>query len=76
MILLFSSIVSVYRSWTESSFLLQFEKAAGEVLSGLKMREAKEGGEMEEPLPKDVQILLTSREDPVSMRLLGVCVCF
>jgi DNA replication licensing factor MCM5 len=35
------------------------------------MREANEGGVMEEPLTRDVQILLTSREDPVSMRLLG-----
>lgn len=37
------------------------------------MREAKETGEMDEPSTTDVQILLTSREDPVSMRLLGVC---
>lgn len=54
---------------------MQFEKAAGEVLAGLRMREANETGEMEEPTPSDVQILLTSREDPVSMRLLGVCDC-
>jgi len=40
------------------------------------MREANEGGVMEEPLTRDVQILLTSREDPVSMRLLGVCLFF
>lgn len=46
------------------------------MLAGLKMMEANEGGEMEEPLPRDVQILLTSREDPVSMRLLGVSLCF
>lgn len=43
------------------------------MLASLRMREASETGEMEEPTPSDVQILLTSREDPVSMRLLGVC---
>lgn len=57
----------------KQAFVSQFEKAAGEVLAGLQMREAKEAGEMVEPMPRDVQILLTSREDPVSMRLLGVC---
>ena len=28
---------------------------------------------MEEPETEEVQIFLTSKEDPVSMRLLGVC---
>lgn len=54
------------------TLVLQFEKAAGEVLAGLQMREVREAGEMVEPTPRDVQILVTSREDPVSMRLLGV----
>ncbi|GAB2229376.1 hypothetical protein Droror1_Dr00023515 [Drosera rotundifolia] len=46
--------------------------AAGEVLSGLKPKVALESGEMEEPVSGDVQILLTSKEDPISMRSLVV----
>jgi DNA replication licensing factor MCM5 len=65
-----SDLPSLIRS-APADYLPVFEKAAGEVLTGLKMREANEGGVMEEPLTRDVQILLTSREDPVSMRLLG-----
>ncbi|KAF2613172.1 hypothetical protein F2Q70_00010453 [Brassica cretica] len=65
-----SDLPSLIRS-APADFLPVFEKAAGEVLAGLRMREANETGEMEEPTPSDVQILLTSREDPVSMRLLG-----
>lgn len=38
----------------------------------LKTKVAGETGEMVEPVPGDVQILLTSKEDPVSMRSLGV----
>lgn len=38
----------------------------------LKSKVPGETGEMEEPQTGDVQILLTSKEDPVSMRSLGV----
>ena len=54
---------------------MQFETAAAEVLAGLKMKVAGDSGEMVEPQMGEVQILLTSKEDPVSMRLLGVIVC-
>lgn len=42
----------------------------------LRSRVAGETGEMEDAVTGDVQVLLTSREDPVSMRLLGVSGCF
>ncbi|GAB2216589.1 hypothetical protein Droror1_Dr00024364 [Drosera rotundifolia] len=54
---------------------MQFETAAGEALSWLKPKVAIESGEMEEPVSGDVQILLTSKEDPISMRSLGVNPC-
>ncbi|CAK9326524.1 unnamed protein product [Citrullus colocynthis] len=54
-----------------ADFLPLFETAAGEVLMNLKTKVAGETGEMVEPVPGDVQILLTSKEDPVSMRSLG-----
>ena len=38
----------------------------------LRSKVAGETGEMEDPVTGDVQVLLTSREDPVSMRFLGV----
>lgn len=38
----------------------------------LKSKVPGETGEMEEPETRDVQILLTSKEDPVSMRSVGV----
>lgn len=41
------------------------------MLSGLKSKIAGETGEMEDPVTEDVQILLTSNEDPISMRALG-----
>lgn len=50
----------------------QFETAAAEVLVSLRSKVAGETGEMEDPITGDVQVLLTSREDPVSMRFLGV----
>lgn len=40
--------------------------------ANLKARVAGETGEMEEPQTGEVQILLKSDEDPVSMRALGV----
>ena len=42
----------------------------------LKTKVAGETGEMVEPVPGDVQILLTSKEDSVSMRSLGVSECY
>ena len=57
-------------------FFSQFETAAAEVLVSLRSKVAGETGEMEDPVTGDVQVLLTSREDPVSMRFLGVSVFF
>ncbi|KAK2993662.1 hypothetical protein RJ640_009477 [Escallonia rubra] len=59
-----------------SDYLPLFETAAAEVLASLRSRVAGETGEMEEPETGEVQILLTSEEDPVSMRSLGVYVLF
>ena len=53
-------------------FFSQFETAAAEVFVSLRSKVAGETGEMEDPVTGDVQVLLTSREDPVSMRFLGV----
>ncbi|XP_062078304.1 DNA replication licensing factor MCM5 [Humulus lupulus] len=54
-----------------ADFLPLFENAAGQVLANLKTKVAGNEGQLEEPVPEDVQILLTSREDSVSMRSLG-----
>ncbi|KAL8037391.1 hypothetical protein ABFX02_11G036700 [Erythranthe guttata] len=54
-----------------ADYLPLFETAAAEVLTGLKSRVAGESGEMEEPVTGEVQVLLRSEQDPVSMRLLG-----
>lgn len=54
-----------------ADFLPLFETAAAEVLSSLKSKVPGDTGEMEEPLTQDLQILLTSNEDPISMRFLG-----
>ncbi|XP_074281244.1 DNA replication licensing factor MCM5 [Silene latifolia] len=54
-----------------ADFLPLFETAAAEVLTSFKSKVAGETGEMEEPVAQDVQILLTSREDSLSMRSLG-----
>ncbi|GAB2289125.1 minichromosome maintenance protein 5 [Dionaea muscipula] len=54
-----------------ADFLPLFETAAAEVLSSLKPKVAGESGEMEEPMAGDVQVLLSSKEDPISMRSLG-----
>lgn len=43
-------------------------------MANLKTKVAGNEGQLEEPVPEDVQILLTSKEDPVSMRSLGVCI--
>lgn len=54
-----------------TDYLPLFETAAAEVLASLRSRVAGETGEMEEPETGEVQILLTSDEDSVSMRSLG-----
>ncbi|KNA03934.1 hypothetical protein SOVF_204460 [Spinacia oleracea] len=54
-----------------ADYLPLFETAASEVLASLKSKVAGETGEMEEPFTEDVQILLTSNEDSISIRALG-----
>ncbi|KAK6944391.1 MCM domain [Dillenia turbinata] len=54
-----------------ADYLPLFETAAAEVLAGLQSKVTGESGEMEEPVTGDVQILLTSKEDSISMRTLG-----
>lgn len=54
-----------------SDILPLFETAAAQVLVSLKTKVAGDTGVMEDPIPGDVQILLTSKEDPISMRSLG-----
>ncbi|KAH7297734.1 hypothetical protein KP509_25G009500 [Ceratopteris richardii] len=56
---------------TPSDYMPLFESAAAEVLIGLKSKVAGESGEMEEPSTGEVQILLSSKENPSSMRALG-----
>ncbi|KAK8515412.1 hypothetical protein V6N13_139611 [Hibiscus sabdariffa] len=65
-----SDLPSLLRS-APSDYLPLFENAAAEVLASLKMKVAGDSGEMVEPQTGEVQILLTSKEDPVSMRSLG-----
>ncbi|KAG5593618.1 hypothetical protein H5410_034850 [Solanum commersonii] len=54
-----------------ADYLPLFETAAAEVLASLKSRVASESGEMEEPEIGEVQILLRSEQDSMSMRSLG-----
>ncbi|OIS97175.1 PREDICTED: DNA replication licensing factor MCM5 [Nicotiana attenuata] len=54
-----------------ADYLPLFETAAAEVLASLRSRVAGESGEMEEPEIGEVQILLRSEQDPMSMRSLG-----
>ncbi|KAL6226181.1 hypothetical protein ACLB2K_000144 [Fragaria x ananassa] len=54
-----------------ADYLPLFENAAGQVLANLKTKVTGSEGQLEEPVPEDVQILLTSREDTTSMRKLG-----
>ncbi|CAL0325649.1 unnamed protein product [Lupinus luteus] len=54
-----------------SDFLPLFETAAAQVLSGLKTKVVGDSGLMEDAATGDVQILLTSKEDAISMRSLG-----
>ncbi|RZC94329.1 hypothetical protein C5167_031289 [Papaver somniferum] len=54
-----------------SDYLPLFETAAAEVLSSLKSKVPGETGEIDDPTAAEIQILLTSKEDPVSMRALG-----
>ncbi|KAE8710471.1 DNA replication licensing factor MCM5 [Hibiscus syriacus] len=64
-----SDLPSLIRS-APPDYLPLFEKAAAEVLGGLKMKLAGDSGEMVEPQTGEVQILLTSKEDTVSLRSL------
>ncbi|XP_042506697.1 DNA replication licensing factor MCM5 [Macadamia integrifolia] len=57
--------------FSPADYLPLFETAAAEVLTSLRSRVAGETGEMEEPVRGEVQILLTSKEDCLSMRSLG-----
>ncbi|CAN1172292.1 DNA replication licensing factor MCM5 [Linum perenne] len=54
-----------------ADYLPLFETAAAEVLQGLRLKKMADDGEMKEPETGEVQILLSSKEDPVSMRALG-----
>ncbi|GLJ43023.1 hypothetical protein SUGI_0892890 [Cryptomeria japonica] len=54
-----------------ADFLPLFETAASEVLGALKSKVTGETGEMEEPTSGEVQILLCSKENIISMRSLG-----
>ncbi|KAJ6355214.1 hypothetical protein OIU77_005743 [Salix suchowensis] len=65
-----TELPSLLRS-SPSDYLPLFETAAAEVLQSLRLKEQGESGEMKEPETREVQILLSSKEDPVSMRLLG-----
>lgn len=54
-----------------ADYLPLFETAASEVLASLRSKVAGETGEMEEPVTGEVQILLSSKENSVSMRSVG-----
>lgn len=56
---------------TPADYMPLFESAAAEVLVGLKSKVAGDTGEMEEPTTGEVQVLLSSKENPSSMRALG-----
>ncbi|KAK1323008.1 hypothetical protein QJS10_CPA02g01234 [Acorus calamus] len=54
-----------------ADYLPLFETAAAEVLASLRSKVPGESGEMEEPVTGEVQILLSSKENSVSIRSLG-----
>ncbi|MCO5555411.1 hypothetical protein L7F22_008957 [Adiantum nelumboides] len=56
---------------TPADYMPLFELAAAEVLTGLKSKVPGDSGEMEEPSIGEIQILLSSKENPSSMRALG-----
>eukprot|EP01018_Ginkgo_biloba_P039628 Gb_09107 [translate_table: standard] len=56
---------------TPADYLPLFESAAAEVLAALRSKVAGETGEMEEPTTGEVQVLLSSKENFISMRSLG-----
>eukprot|EP00249_Psilotum_nudum_P028869 c38848_g1_i1 orf=883-3066(-) len=56
---------------TPADYLPLFEQAAAEVLGGLKSKVPGEAGEMEEPSTGEIQVLLSSKENPTSIRALG-----
>lgn len=51
---------------------LQLEAAAAEVLQTLRTKPAGEEGEADQPNRREVQVLLTSQENPISPRQLTV----
>ncbi|KAH9654541.1 DNA replication licensing factor MCM5 [Citrus sinensis] len=61
-----ADLPSLLRS-SPADFLPLFETAAAEVLASLKMKV-----DNEEPKTEEVQILLTSKEDSMSMRSIGI----
>lgn len=56
---------------TPADYLPLFESAAAEVLVSLKSKVAGDAGEMEEPSTGEVQVLLSSKENPTFIRSLG-----
>ncbi|KAK7291982.1 hypothetical protein RIF29_07576 [Crotalaria pallida] len=54
-----------------ADFLPLFESAASQVLSSLKTKVLADSGLLEDAVTADVQVLLSSKEDPISMRSLG-----
>lgn len=54
-----------------TEYLPAFEVAAGEVLVGLKSKVVVGRGELEDPVTGDVQVMLSSKEHPMSIRALG-----
>ncbi|KAK4783140.1 hypothetical protein SAY86_007514 [Trapa natans] len=67
----FNSDLTAFIRSSPADYLPLFESAAEEVLVSLRSKVPGETGEMEEPDVLPVQILLTSKEDHVSMRYLG-----
>ncbi|KAI4984048.1 hypothetical protein ZWY2020_040901 [Hordeum vulgare] len=55
-----------------ADYLLLFETAGSEVLASLRSKVAGETWEMEEPVTGDVQIFLSSKENCVSMKSIGI----
>ncbi|OAE20741.1 hypothetical protein AXG93_2269s1020 [Marchantia polymorpha subsp. ruderalis] len=53
-----------------AEYMPMFEAAAADVAVGLKAKVAGDRGDMEEPTSGDVQVLLTSKQNPMSIRAL------
>jgi hypothetical protein len=57
---------------SECTLDLQLEAAAAEVLLTLKTKPVGEEGEADQPERREVQVLITSQENPISPRQLTV----